>query len=81
MSQGYFSVSSRYGKKTEEEKEKLRIQMAEYYYKRTEGKVKRRKQPLKFTEKFGLKNRNNILKKWYRWEQEKLRVYQFHYLK
>ena len=62
MVSGSLSKLNRYRKKSEEEKELIRIQMSENYYNKTEGLVKRRK-PLKFTEKSGFKNRNNVLKK------------------
>jgi len=57
MVSGSLSQLNRYRNKSEEKKEELRIQMSENYYKRTEGKVKRRKQPLKFTKNSEFKNR------------------------
>ena len=65
MVSGSLSQLNRYRNKSEEEKEALRIQMSENYYKRTEGKVKRRKQPLKFTKNPEFKNRKlKELSKW-----------------
>ena len=57
MVSGSLSQLNRYRNKSEEEKEKLRVQMSENYYKKTEGKVKRRKRPLKFTKNPEFKSR------------------------
>lgn len=59
MPQGYLSSTSRYKNKSEEEKEKLRIQMAKNYYKKTEGKVSRVKKETNF--KNGNKNRKYLI--------------------
>ena len=63
MASGSLSQLNRYRNKSEEEKEALRIQMSENYYKKTEGKVKRRKRPLKFTKNPEFKNRHITLEK------------------
>lgn len=56
MTQGYFSTTNRYKKLSEEEREKAKVKMAEYYYKRTKDKVSRRKKPYKLPD--GQKDRS-----------------------
>jgi len=63
MSQGYISKTSRYKNLPEEEREKLKIRMAENYYRRTEGKRKRRIIQQKFVKNPEFKNRNPHIKK------------------
>ncbi len=61
MGQGYISKTSRYKNLPEEEREKLKIRMAENYYKRTEGK-KRKTRAQKFVKNPNFKNRNPHIK-------------------
>ncbi len=70
MVTGQLSSTNRYKRKSEEEKEELRIKMSENYRKKTEGKVKRRKNPLKFTNS-GFKNRIHTLQSESNEHQEK----------
>ncbi len=58
MVSGQLSALNRYKNSSDEEKEKVRIRMAENYYRKTEGKVKRRT-PYKLPH--GHKSRRNIL--------------------
>ncbi len=48
MVSGQLTILNRYRNKSEEEKEKIRNGMAENYYKKTEGKVKRRNKSRKY---------------------------------
>ncbi len=64
MARGYLSSTNRYKRISEEEREKLRIQMSENYYKKTENKVKKRKTtPQKFVKNPNQKNRSPYMKK------------------
>ncbi len=62
MARGYLSATSRYKKLPEEEREVLKIKMAENYYKRTEGIRKRKTKAQKFVKNPEFKNRNPHIK-------------------